>query len=65
MWLGIKKVESKKEIHCFEWKAGRLEPRVLEKHNLDRMLIERWLEESFLLLQQGGGIKRAGVHDSE
>jgi CheY-like chemotaxis protein len=65
IWLDIKKVESKKEIHCFEWKAGRLEPRVLGERNLDRMLIERWLEESFLLLQQGSGIKRTGVHDSD
>ena len=60
--LDIRKVESKDQIHCFEWTTGRLAPRFLDKQNTERVLMERWLWESFFLLWQGGNIDSTKTH---
>jgi CheY-like chemotaxis protein len=52
LWLKVKMIEKKKEIHCFEWNRKELEPYTLQNTNLYRVHLTRWLEESLLLLQQ-------------
>lgn len=64
-WLDIRKLERKREIHCSEWKAGKLEPRVLTDDDTDWILIQQWIRESFLLLWQGAGAIRFDIRSSD
>lgn len=52
LWLKVKMIEKKEEIHCYEWNRKELEPYVLQKNNLYRTHMARWLEESLELLER-------------
>lgn len=52
LWLKLKMIEKKEEIHCYEWNRKELEPYILQKTNLYRVHMIRWLEESLQLLER-------------
>jgi len=53
IWLKIRKIDIKKELHCALLKEnGALESRILNRENLEKKQIVKLLQDSFFLLRQ-------------